>query len=183
MKSVGVALQGSTCRAAEFAFLGRFLAVTGHNRKIVSWCDIIMKSFLAKNETVEHNWRLVDADGEILGRMAVKIAMALMGKDKPIYTPHVDTGDFVIVVNAEKIRLTGDKADTKEYQRYSQYPGGQKIVSFGKMMETHPERVVELAVRRMLPKNKLGAKMLKKLKVYSGPDHNHAAQQPVKMEL
>ncbi len=142
-----------------------------------------MKSFLAKNETVERKWRVVDAEGAILGRMAVKVAMALMGKDKPIYTPHVDTGDYVIIVNADKIRLTGDKAETKEYQTYSQYPGGQKIIPFNRMMERYPERVVELAVKRMLPKNKLGANMLKKLKVYSGPDHNHAAQQPVTMEL
>ena len=142
-----------------------------------------MKSFLEKNETVQRNWRVVDADGAILGRMAVKVAMALMGKDKPTYTSHVDTGDYVIVVNADKIRLTGNKAETKEYQTYSQYPGGQKIIPFAKMMETKPERVVELAVKRMLPKNTLGRDMLKKLKVYSGPKHEHAAQQPQKMEL
>jgi large subunit ribosomal protein L13 len=142
-----------------------------------------MKSFIAKNETVDRKWRLVDADGAILGRMATKIAVALMGKDKPTYTPHVDTGDFVVVVNADKIRLTGEKADTKEYQTYSRYPGGQKIIPFEQMMERHPERVVELAVKRMLPKNKLGKAMFKKLKVYSGPDHSHAAQQPEKMEL
>lgn len=142
-----------------------------------------MKSFLAKKETVERNWRVVDASDQILGRMAVKIATALMGKDKPTYTPHVDTGDHVIVVNAEKIRLTGNKAQEKEYQTYSHYPGGQKIISFEQMMERHPERVVELAVKRMLPKNKLGRAMFKKLKVYSGPTHEHAAQQPVTMEL
>ncbi|MCI0498585.1 MAG: 50S ribosomal protein L13 [Planctomycetales bacterium] len=142
-----------------------------------------MKSTLAKKETVQHNWRIVDADGAILGRLAVKVAMALMGKDKPTYTPHVDTGDFVIVVNADKIRLTGQKAATKEYQTYSRYPGGQKIIPFKKMMERRPERVVELAVKRMLPKNTLGDHMFKKLKVYSGPEHVHAAQQPQKMEL
>ncbi len=142
-----------------------------------------MKSFLAKNETVERNWRVCDASDQILGRMAVKIAMALMGKDKPTYTPHVDTGDFVIVVNAEKIRLTGNKAEYKEYQTYSHYPGGQKIIPFERMMERHPDRVVELAVKRMLPKNKLGRAMFKKLKVYSGPTHEHAAQKPVTMEL
>jgi len=142
-----------------------------------------MKSFLAKNETVQRNWRVVDADGAILGRLAVKVAMALMGKDKPIYTPHVDTGDYIIVVNAEKVRVTGNKADTKEYQRYSGYPGGQKIISYKRVMERHPERVVEMAVKRMLPKNTLGAQMYKKLKVYSGPTHEHAAQQPQKMEL
>lgn len=142
-----------------------------------------MKSFLAKNESVERKWRVVDADGAILGRMAVKIAMVLMGKDKPTYTPHVDTGDYVVVVNADKIRLTGSKAETKEYQTYSQYPGGQRIVPFKQMMQRHPERVVELAVKRMLPKNTLGRAMFKKLKVYSGPDHDHAAQQPVTMEI
>lgn len=142
-----------------------------------------MKSFLAKKETVERNWRVVDASDQTLGRMAVKVAMALMGKDKPTYTPHVDTGDFVIVVNAEKIRVSGNKADTKEYQTYSHYPGGQKIIPFSRMMERHPERVVELAIKRMLPKNKLGRAMFKKLKVYSGPEHDHAAQKPVTMEL
>ena len=142
-----------------------------------------MKSFLAKNETVQRNWRVIDADGAILGRLAVKVAMTLMGKDKPTYPPHVDTGDFVIVVNADKIRMTGNKAETKEYQRYSGYPGGQKVISFKQMMERHPERVVEMAIKRMLPKNTLGAHMYKKLKVYSGPEHNHVAQQPQKMEL
>jgi large subunit ribosomal protein L13 len=115
--------------------------------------------------------------------MAVKIAMALMGKDKPIYTPHVDTGDYIIVVNAEKIRISGEKAFKKEYQTYSHYPGGLKTISFERMMANHPERVVELAVKRMLPKNTLGRAMFKKLKVYSGPTHQHAAQQPVTMEL
>jgi large subunit ribosomal protein L13 len=142
-----------------------------------------MKSFIEKKETVQRNWHVIDADGAILGRLAVKAAMTLMGKDKPTYTPHVDTGDFVIIVNADKIRLTGNKADTKEYQRYSGYPGGQKIIPFKTMFERHPERVVEMAVRRMLPKNTLGAHMYKKLKVYSGPEHDHAAQKPQKMEL
>ncbi len=142
-----------------------------------------MKSFLAKKETVERNWRVIDADGAILGRLAAKIAVTLMGKDKPIYTPHVDTGDFVIVINADKVRVTGNKAETKEYQRYSGYPGGQKIISYKRMIERHPERVVEMAVKRMLPKNTLGAHMYKKLKVYRGPEHDHTAQQPQKMEL
>jgi large subunit ribosomal protein L13 len=142
-----------------------------------------MKSFLAKKETVKRNWRVIDADGAVLGRLAAKVAVTLMGKDKPIYTPHVDTGDFVIVVNADKVRVTGNKAETKEYQRYSGYPGGQKIIPYKQMIERHPERVVEMAVKRMLPKNTLGAHMYKKLKVYSGPEHDHAAQQPKKMEL
>jgi large subunit ribosomal protein L13 len=142
-----------------------------------------MKSFIEKKETVQRNWHVIDAEGAVLGRLAVKAAMTLMGKNKPTYTPHVDTGDFVIIVNADKIRLTGNKADKKEYQRYSGYPGGQKIIPFKTMFERHPERVVEMAVKRMLPKNTLGAHMYKKLKVYSGPEHDHAAQKPQKMEL
>ena len=142
-----------------------------------------MKSFVAKKEAVEHKWHVVDADGLILGRLAAKIAPILMGKTKPTYTPHVDTGDFVIVVNAAKIRVSGDKAQTKEYQRYSGYPGGQKSVSFEEMLSRRPERVIELAVRRMLPKSKLGRQMLKKLRVFPGPEHNHGAQKPEKLEL
>jgi large subunit ribosomal protein L13 len=142
-----------------------------------------MKCYTAKKETVEHNWVVVDADGQILGRMAAKIAPILMGKTKPIYTPHVDTGDYVIVVNADKIRVSGKKAETKEYQHYTGYPGGQKIVSFEDMMAKKPEKVIELAVRRMLPKSKLGRQMLKKLKVYRGPEHEHAAQKPEKIDI
>ena len=142
-----------------------------------------MKSFVAKKETVEHKWHVVDADGLILGRLAAKIALILMGKTKPTYTPHVDTGDFVIVINAAKIRVSGDKAQTKEYQRYSGYPGGQKIVSFEEMLSRRPERVIELAVRRMLPKSKLGRQMLKKLRVFPGLEHNYGAQKPEKLEL
>ena len=142
-----------------------------------------MKSFLAKKEQVEHKWVLVDAEDAILGRMAAKIAPILMGKTKPIYTPHVDTGDYVIVVNAEKIKLTGRKAETKEYDYYTHFPGGHKYVSFADMMERRPERVIELAVRRMMPKNKLGVAMMKKLKVYRGPEHENQAQKPEKTEL
>ncbi len=142
-----------------------------------------MKSFIAKKEQTEHKWLLVDADGLILGRMAAKIAPILMGKTKPIYTPHVDTGDYVIVVNADKIRVTGKKAQTKQYDYYTHYPGGRKVVSFADMMAKKPEKVIELAVRRMLPKNKLGRKMLKKLKVYRGDQHEHQAQKPEKIEL
>ena len=142
-----------------------------------------MKSFVAKKESLERKWHVVDAEGQILGRLAAGIAPVLMGKTKPTYTPHVDTGDFVIVVNAEKIRVSGDKAQTKEYQRYSGYPGGQKIISFEEMLSRRPERVIELAVRRMLPKNKLGRQMLKKLKVFRGPEHNHGPQKPEKLEF
>jgi len=143
----------------------------------------IMKSFTVKKEQVEHKWVLVDAQDAILGRMASRIAPILMGKNKPTYTPHVDTGDFVIVINADKIKVTGKKADTKQYDYYTHFPGGHKYVSFADMMAKKPERVIELAVRRMLPKNKLGRKMLKKLKVYRGPEHEHQAQKPEKIEL
>jgi large subunit ribosomal protein L13 len=142
-----------------------------------------MKSFLAKKGEVEKKWLLVDADGAILGRMAAKIAPILMGKNKPAYTPHEDVGDYVVVVNAEKIRVTGRKAEQKKYDYYTHYPGGHKYVSFADMIAKKPEKVVELAVRRMLPKNRLGRKMLKKLKVYRGLEHEHQAQRPEKIEL
>ena len=142
-----------------------------------------MKSFLAKKGEVEQKWLLVDAEGAILGRMAAKIAPILMGKNKPTYTPHVDTGDYVIVVNADKIKVTGKKAQMKEYDYYTHHPGGRKVISFADMMANKPEKVIELAVKRMLPKNKLGRAMLKKLKVYRGPEHDHQAQRPEKIEL
>ena len=142
-----------------------------------------MKSFMAKKNEVEQKWMLVDAEGAVLGRMAAKIAPILMGKNKPTYTPHVDTGNYVIVVNANKVKVTGKKTEVKEYDYYTHYPGGHKYVSFADMMAKKPEKVIELAVRRMLPKNKLGRQMLKKLKVYRGPDHEHQAQKPEKIEL
>jgi large subunit ribosomal protein L13 len=143
-----------------------------------------MKCYMPTNENVQRNWLLVDADGAILGRMASKIAMILMGKTKPIYAPNIDTGDFVIVINAEKIRLTGNKMETKTYQTYSRYPGGQKTITLKKWLDKHPERIVELAVKGMLPKNNaLTHNIMKKLKVYKGSEHPHAAQMPVKLEL
>jgi large subunit ribosomal protein L13 len=144
---------------------------------------IFMKSFLAKKGEIEQKWLLVDAEGAILGRMAAKIAPILMGKTKPTYTPNVDMGDFVIVINAAKVKVTGKKAEAKEYDFYSLYPGGRKIVSFAEMMAKKPEKVIELAVRRMLPKNALARKMLMKLKIYRGPEHDHQAQKPEKLEL
>ena len=138
---------------------------------------------MAKKELVDKKWLLVDAEAAVLGRMAAKIAPILMGKNKPTYTPHVDTGDYVIVVNAEKIRLTGKKAEQKMYDYYTHHPGGHKYVGFADMIAKKPEKVVGLAVRRMLPKNKLGRNMLKRLKVYRGPEHNHQAQKPEKIEL
>jgi len=142
-----------------------------------------MKSFMAKKGELEQNWLLVDADGAVLGRLASKLAMILMGKNKPTYSPHVDVGDFVVVVNVDKIRVTGKKAEQNEYEYYTHYPGGHKYVSFAEMMARKPEKVLELAVRRMLPKNKLARKMLKKLKMYRGPEHEHQAQRPQKIEL
>jgi large subunit ribosomal protein L13 len=142
-----------------------------------------MKSFMAKKGQVDSKWLLVDAEGAILGRMAAKIAPMLMGKTKPTYTPHVDTGDCVVVVNADKIKVTGKKAQDKQYDYYTHFPGGHKFVSFADMMVKKPEKVIELAVRRMLPKNKLGRKMLKKLKVYRGSQHPHQAQRPEKIEI
>ncbi|UCF42334.1 MAG: 50S ribosomal protein L13 [Planctomycetota bacterium] len=142
-----------------------------------------MKTFMAKKGDIKSKWLLVDADGLVLGRMANKIAPILMGKHKPTYTPHVDTGDHVIVVNAEKVRVTGKKAQDKQYDYYTHYPGGHKFVSFADMIARKPEKVIALAVKRMLPKNKLGRKMLKKLKVYRGPEHDHQAQKPENIEL
>ncbi len=142
-----------------------------------------MKSFLAKKEEIQRKWLLVDADGAILGRLAAKIAPILMGKTKPIYTPHVDTGDFVIVINAEKIRVTGKKAEAIEYETYSHYPGGHKYTSFKEMIAKKPEKVIELAVRRMMPKSTLGHHMMTKLKIYRGNEHKQTAQNPQKIEL
>jgi len=142
-----------------------------------------MKCFLAKKNEIEQKWLLVDADGAVLGRMAAQIAPILMGKTKPTYTPHVDVGDYVVIVNADKVRLTGRKAEQKTYDWYTHHPGGHKYLTFSEMMARKPEKVVELAVRRMLPKNRLGRKMLAKLKVYRGPDHEHQAQRPERIEL
>ncbi len=141
------------------------------------------KTFIAKKEDVQRDWYVIDATDKVLGRMASRIAMILQGKTKPIYTPHVDTGDFVIVTNAEKIKLTGNKMDEKAYYTHSGYPGGFKEHPIKKWMEKHPDRIVNLAVKRMLPKTKLGSAMLKKLKIYAGPDHSHEAQQPKTLEI
>jgi len=142
-----------------------------------------MRTYVAHKETVEHKWLLVDADGRVLGRLAARLATILQGKHKPIYTPHVDTGDYVVVINAEKIRVTGNKMTQKIYQRYSGYPGGLKERTLEEVLKRHPERVLEQAVRRMLPKTKLGGHMFSKLKVYAGPEHPHQAQSPEPMEL
>ncbi len=137
-----------------------------------------MKTYFVKPEEVKREWWVVDAEGQTLGRLASRVAAILRGKHKPYYTPHVDCGDYVIVVNAEKIRVTGRKLDQKIYYRHSGYPGGLYQRTLREMLQKHPERVIELAVKRMLPKNRLGRKMFKKLKVYAGPNHPHQAQQP-----
>ncbi len=142
-----------------------------------------MKTYMAKPGEVVAAWHLVDAEDKILGRMATKVAMILMGKHRPEYTPHVDTGDFVIIVNAEKIRMTGNKWSDKQYDWYTGYPGGYKSLSAAEMRKKHPDKIVFDAIRRMLPKNRIGRQMLTKLKVYAGTEHPHQAQQPVKIEL
>ncbi len=143
----------------------------------------LMKTYVANATDRERNWLLVDAEGQTLGRLATQIADALRGKRKPVYTPHVDTGDFVIVINAEKISVTGQKRSEKMYYRHSGYPGGLKSRTLNDMLERRPEEVIRLAVRGMLPKNRLARKQLTKLKVYAGPEHPHVAQQPKPLEL
>ncbi|MBP2638837.1 MAG: rplM [Firmicutes bacterium] len=142
-----------------------------------------MKTFMANPANIERKWFVVDAEGKTLGRLAVEVAKVLRGKNKPTYTPHVDTGDHVIVVNAEKVVLTGKKLEQKTYFRHSGYPGGTTFTTAGKMLATKPERVVESAVKGMLPKNSLGRQMFRKLNVYAGPNHPHSAQQPEVLEL
>ncbi|GAB6062710.1 50S ribosomal protein L13 [Deferrisoma palaeochoriense] len=142
-----------------------------------------MKSYMATPQTAEREWFVVDAEGQTLGRLASRVATVLRGKHKPTYTPHVDTGDFVIVVNAEKVRLTGNKLDQKMYWRHSGYPGGIKGRTARQMLERKPEEVLRHAVKGMLPKNILGRDMLRKLKIYAGPEHPHQAQQPRPLEL
>ncbi len=140
-----------------------------------------MKTYSAKKGEVERNWVVVDAEGQVLGRLASRIALILRGKDKPVFTPHVDTGDFVVVVNADKVVLSGKKLDDKVYYWHSGYPGGIKGIKAKDLLEKKPEELVRKAVKGMLPKNKLGRKIFGKLKVYAGPDHPHEAQQPRKM--
>ena len=142
-----------------------------------------MKTYVATPATAQRNWYVVDASGRTLGRLATQVADALRGKRKPEYTPHVDTGDFVIVVNAEKIAVTGDKLAQKRYYRHSGYPGGLRSRTLREMLDRRPEEVVRKAVRGMMPRNRLGRKQLTKLKVYAGPDHPHAAQRPEPMEV
>ena len=142
-----------------------------------------MKTFTAKNETVQRDWYVVDAAGQTLGRLATEIASRLRGKHKPEYTPHVDAGDYIVVINAEQVRVTGNKTSDKIYYSHTGFPGGIKEISFEKLIDKAPERVIEAAVKGMLPRNPLGRDMYRKLKVYAGPNHPHAAQQPQVLDI
>jgi large subunit ribosomal protein L13 len=142
-----------------------------------------VRTYSPKGSDITRQWHVIDASGVVLGRLASHAAVLLRGKHKPIFAPHVDTGDFVIIINADKVALSGNKLERKRAYRHSGYPGGLRSVSYGELMDAHPERVVEKAVRGMLPKNSLGRKTLRKLKVYAGPDHPHKAQQPVPFEI
>ncbi|MBW1645270.1 MAG: 50S ribosomal protein L13 [Deltaproteobacteria bacterium] len=143
----------------------------------------MMKTFMAKSNEIERGWYLIDARGKVLGRLAAEIANILRGKNKPTFTPHVDTGDFVIVVNAGEVKLTGNKWAAKMYYHHTGYPGGIKSISAEKLRDKKPEELIRHAVKGMLPKNRLGRKMFKKLKVYAGAEHPHAAQQPQAMQV
>ena len=145
--------------------------------------NMFQKTYTPKASSIEHQWHLVDATDKVLGRLASQIAQVLKGKHKPTYAPHMDMGDHVVVVNVEKIRVTGSKADKKVYHRHTGYPGGLRTTSFERMMEDHPDRILKKAVWGMLPNNRLGRQLLKKLRVYAGPEHRHVAQQPVALDL
>jgi len=142
-----------------------------------------MKTFTAKPQSVERNWYVVDATNKVLGRLASELARRLRGKHKAEYTPHVDTGDYIVVINAEKVHVTGNKTKDKFYHHHTGYPGGIKSISFDKLVHKAPERIIEIAVKGMLPKGPLGRAMYRKLKVYAGPEHRHAAQQPKPLEI
>lgn len=148
-----------------------------------------MPSYMGKTDAggkpvnFEQNWWVIDADGLVVGRVATAVATILRGKHKPQYTPHQDTGDFVIIINAEKVRFTGRKMEQKTYQTYSHYPGGQKIIPAAELLDKHPERILINAIKRMVPRNRLGRKQMEKLKIYKGPQHPHQAQQPKEFKL
>lgn len=142
-----------------------------------------MSTFMAKPETISRRWLVIDATDMVVGRLAVQIANILRGKHRPEYTPHVDTGEFVIVINASKVRFTGKKLQTKTYHWYTRYPGGLKEATAKEWMTTHPDRIIRMAVQRMVPRNCLGRQQMAKLKVFAGPTHTHQAQQPVELKL
>lgn len=149
----------------------------------MSTATVNSPTYFAKPGEIQADWHIIDATDQVLGRLASRVAVLLQGKHKPTYTPHVDTGDFIVIINAEKIRVTGNKAGDIEYDTYTSYTSGRKVYSFERMQEKHPEKLVGLAVRRMLPKTKLGRSMFTKLKVYAGTEHPHAAQQPKELKL
>ena len=142
-----------------------------------------MKTYLPDVNEIERKWFVVDADGKVLGRLAVEVANVLRGRNKPTYTPHLDTGDHVIVINAEKVLLTGNKSEKKEYENYSGWMGGRKVITAKEVREKNPERMIQDAVRGMIPKNRLGRAQFRKLKVFAGPEHNHDAQKPEPLEI
>ncbi len=142
-----------------------------------------MPTFMAKPGAIEQRWHLIDASDQVVGRLAVQIANILRGKHRPIYTPHTDTGEFVIVINAAKVKFTGKKWQAKTYQAYSHYPGGYKLQTAQQVFDKKPERIIELAVQRMVPRNRLGRQQMKKLKIYAGPSHPHQAQNPQELKL
>lgn len=146
-------------------------------------CPAAMKTVSLRREDAQHDWYVVDAAGKTLGRLATEVARRLRGKHKPTYTPHVDAGDYIVVVNAKQVRVSGQKETDKIYYRHSGYPGGIRSTPLGKLRATHPERIVANAVKGMMPRNRLGRAMLKKLKVYAGPNHPHAAQQPQTLDV
>jgi large subunit ribosomal protein L13 len=141
-----------------------------------------MSTFMAQPKTFERRWYVIDATDQVVGRLAVKIATILRGKHRPTYTPHIDTGDFVVVINAEKVRFTGNKWETQTYHWYTRYPGGLKEARAKDLLTTHPDRILREAVRRMVPRNKLGRAQMTKLKIYAGPNHPHQAQQPEELK-
>jgi large subunit ribosomal protein L13 len=151
--------------------------------KILTYGGSTMSTFMAKPETITRRWFVIDATNQVVGRLAVQIATILRGKHRPEYTPHIDTGEFVIVVNASKVRFTGKKMSTKTYNWYTRYPGGLKEVTAQDWLEKHPDRILREAVRRMVPRNKLGRHQMTKLKIYAGPTHPHQAQQPQEFKL
>jgi large subunit ribosomal protein L13 len=142
-----------------------------------------LSTYTPKPGEVKADWHVIDATDQVLGRLAARVSTILQGKNKPTYTPHVDTGDFVIVLNAEKVKVTGRKADVIEYDTYSRYPGGRHLYSYKTMQERHPERIIQIAIKRMLPKNKMGRHLLTKCKIYKGTEHPHSAQQPKELKL
>jgi large subunit ribosomal protein L13 len=142
-----------------------------------------MSTFMAKPATVQRRWLVIDATDQVVGRLAVQIANILRGKHRPEYTPHIDTGEYVIVINAEKVRFTGKKLQTKKYHWYTRYPGGLKEASARDLLQTHPDRILREAVRRMVPRNRLGRQQMTKLHIYAGPSHPHQAQRPVEYKL